>query len=135
VLINAALRCAVTILVTVTLLGCGSIVVEGWSVSCQTTVMGSCERVAAVALNNLGRGRPQEPKGIITIQDRRACPNVPEWADPSHCWQADIPLGPGSQPACLVIARRPQLGGYGQVAGDELSGLDTTNPQPGCPPE
>jgi hypothetical protein len=110
-------------------------VVDGWLVSCQVPDPAVCESIAAVALNNLGRGRPAEPQGPLTVRERRTCPEVPDWADPAQCWEAMIPLGPGAEPACMVYARRPELGGYGKVAGDDLTGLVVPDPQPGCPSE
>src|SRR5688572_22687606 len=98
--------------------GCGPVVVDGWRVSCETIDLGACESIAAVALNNLGRSRPRDAQGVITIQQRQGCPEVPGWADPNQCWEATIPRAPGSKPACMVFASRPELGGYGWVAGD-----------------
>lgn len=132
------LHSALVALFAAAVAGCGPVIVEGWSVSCETTPIAdtaACEAIAAVALNNLGRSRPPEPLGVITVHERRTCPVVPEWADASRCWQAVIPLGPGLQPACMVFARRPHVGGYGRVAGDQLSGLALDDPQPGCPVE
>jgi hypothetical protein len=40
------------------------------------------------------------------------------------CFDAHVPLAASSE-VCLVIAGRPNLGGYGQVGGDEVSGLAT----------
>ena len=115
--------------------GCGPVVVEGWLVSCEIADTGACQTIAAAALNNLGRGRPAEPQGPMVVRARETCPAVPDWADPTQCWEAEIPLGAGARPACLVLARHANGIGYGQVAGDELSGIATDNPQPGCPPE
>ena len=93
---------------------------EGWTVTCQGTATDECSSVASLALNNLARSRPEQPTGVIKVVDRAACAPVPEWADGTTCFDAHIPLGP-SQEVCFVIARRPGLGGYGQVGGDEVS--------------
>jgi hypothetical protein len=95
---------------------------EGWNVTCRGTATDECGAVASIALNNMARSRPDRPTGVITVVDRGACAPVPEWADGTTCFDAHVPLGP-SEEVCLVVARRPALGGYGQVGGDELSGL------------
>lgn len=113
--------------------GC-SVEVEGWPVSCGLLDPAVCRPVAEVALGNLGWRHPAKPQGTITV-DARRCPSTagwPDWADSSQCWQAQIPLDPGPERACFVIARRPQLGGYGQVAGDSF-GLPPSNLTRGCP--
>jgi hypothetical protein len=113
--------------------GC-SVDVDGWTVACGMLDPATCRPVAALALTNLGWRHPARPQGMITVAARN-CPlgrGWPEWADPSQCWQVVIPLDPGPQKACMVIARRPQLGGYGQVAGDTF-GLPASNETRGCP--
>ena len=116
-------------------LGCTSIKVEGWSVDCQIPDQATCKGVVALALNNLARNRPANPTGTITVTARGSCPAAPDWADASQCWNAFIPLSSGEPPACLVVARRPVLGGFGQVGGDDYSGLARIGPPPppGCP--
>jgi hypothetical protein len=117
----------------ISLAGC-SIDVDDWSVACGFLDPATCRPVAALALNNLGWRHPARPMGTITVQ-ARDCPRNrawPDWADPSQCWQVQIPLDPGPEQACMVIARRPQLGGYGQVAGDTY-GLPASNETRGCP--
>jgi hypothetical protein len=86
------------------------------------TVAEACRAVASLALNNMARSRPPMPTGVITVVARGACQPVPEWADGAMCFDAHVPVAP-PQEVCLVIARRPALGGYGQVGGDEVSGL------------
>ena len=111
------------LVIALLLSGCTTtITTEGWTVSCNATAPDECSAVASVALNNMGRGRPVEPTGVITVTSRGSCAPVPEWADGSACFDAHVPIAP-SEEVCLVIARRPTLGGYGQVGGDEVSGL------------
>jgi hypothetical protein len=95
---------------------------EGWTVTCRGTGAVQCAALASLALNNMARSRPSQPTGVITVVARSGCAPVPEWADGSACFDAHVPLGP-SQEVCLVIAARPALGGYGQVGGDEVSGM------------
>lgn len=95
---------------------------EGWTVACRGTAAEQCGAVASLALNNLARSRPEAPTGVIRVVDRGACAPVPDWADGTTCFDAHIPLAPSVE-VCLVVARRPALGGYGQVGGDEVSGL------------
>lgn len=97
---------------------------EGWTVSCNATGVDVCRSVASLALNNMARSRPREPTGVITVAAHGSCSPVPEWADGSMCFDAHVPIAP-SEEVCLVIAGRPTLGGYGQVGGDEVSGLAT----------
>lgn len=105
------------------LAACSStITVEDWTVSCIDAPQDACAAVASVALNNMGRGRPREPTGIIRVVGRIGCAPVPEWADGTVCFDAHVPLTPNEE-VCLVIAGRPELGVYGQVGGDEVSGL------------
>jgi hypothetical protein len=113
--------------------GC-SVEVEGWPVSCGLLDPAICRPVAEVAIGNLGWRHPAQPEGTITVE-ARDCPPIggwPDWADPSQCWQAVIPLVSGEVRACMVFARRPQLGGYGQVAGDTFA-LPPSNETRGCP--
>jgi len=116
--------------------GC-TIDVEDWNVACGFLDQATCRPVVEVALGNLAWRQPASPQGMIKV-DARGCPaeaDWPDWADPSQCWQVVIPLDPGDLQACMVIARRPKLGGYGQVAGDEY-GLPASRVPPqtrGCP--
>jgi hypothetical protein len=123
----------VAIAAAVALAGCG-IQVEDWSVSCGFLDPATCRPVAALALKNLSWRHPARPQGTITVQARN-CPvgrPWPDWADPSQCWQVVIPLDPGPEQACMIIARRPELGGYGQVAGDTYL-LPASHETRGCP--
>ena len=95
---------------------------DGWTVACRGTAAEACDAIASLALNNMAWGRPSAPTGVITVVARGACKPVPAWADGTACFDAHVPVAP-SQQICLVIARRPALGGYGQVGGDEVSGL------------
>jgi hypothetical protein len=79
------------------------------AVTCVAVDLGVCDDVARLAITNLGRGLPPR---AVTVEARPDCPTVPDWADGSFCWEATFY---GS--SCLVIARRPTLGGYGQVGG------------------
>jgi len=116
--------------------GC-TIDVDEWSVACGLLDPATCRPVAEVALGNLAWRQPARPQGTIKV-DARGCPaesDWPDWADASQCWQVVIPLDPGDLQACMVIARRPELGGYGQVAGDEYK-LPASRVPPqtrGCP--
>ncbi len=123
----------VAIAAAVALAGCG-IEVEDWSVACGFLDPATCRPVAALALENLGWRHPARPQGTITVQARNYPVGRPwpDWADPSQCWQVVIPLDPGPEQACMVIARRSQLGGYGQVAGDTY-GLPPSHETRGCP--
>jgi hypothetical protein len=107
------------------LVGCGittTTTADGWTVACRNTSAIPCAAIASLALNNMARGRPPAPTGVISVVARGACAPVPDWADGTACFDARVPLAPG-QEVCLVIARRPSLGGYGQVGGDEVSGM------------
>jgi hypothetical protein len=129
---RAGLPAALALLAT--LAGC-SVEVDGWAVSCGLLDPAVCRPVAEVALGNLDWRHPARPQGTITVE-ARGCPTVatwPDWADPSQCWQAIIPLLPGDIRACLVFARRIGLGDYGQVAGDTF-GLPASDLTRGCPP-
>ena len=113
--------------------GC-TIDVDDWDVDCGFLDPGTCRPVAALALEELSWRHPARPQGTITIL-ARDCPRAaswPDWADPSQCWQVVVPLGTGSEQACIVIARRTQVGGYGQVAGD-MYDLAASNETRGCP--
>ncbi|MEA2673163.1 MAG: hypothetical protein QOI92_355, partial [Chloroflexota bacterium] len=98
--------------------------VEGWPVSCVATGIEACQSVAAVTLNNMAWGRPANPTGTITVIARGPCAPVPAWADGSMCFDAHVSMPPSDR-VCLVVAPRPTLGGFGQVGGDEVSGLMT----------
>jgi hypothetical protein len=74
-----------------------------------------CADVASLAINNLGRGVPPD---VVTVTGRPVCPPVPDWADGSFCWQANF--ASAATPLCMVVAKRPTLGGYGQVGGPIL---------------
>ena len=119
---RAAIGFAIVLGVGACFLTTTTTVVEGWTVSCRGTGAGACAGVASLALNNLARSRPREPTGVITVVARGACAPVPDWADGTTCYDAHVPLAP-MQEVCLVVAGRPGLGGYGQVGGDEVSGL------------
>src|SRR5207247_9886924 len=82
----------------VSLAGC-SIDVDEWNVAGGLRGAATCRPVAALALNNLGWRHPARPQGTITV-GARDCPRNgawPVWADPSQCWQVEIPLDPGPE--------------------------------------
>jgi hypothetical protein len=86
--------------------------------------------VAAQAIHNMAGLRPSDD---LVVRSRPVYPPVQDWADGSERWQVYLPVGDGSTVACMVVARRPTLGGYGQVAGDQ-PGRSTIRGQPsGCP--
>ncbi len=115
-------RIATGICLAAALVGCTTTVTtDGWTVSCLGTAPDVCRSAASLALNNLARSRPRDPIGTITIVARGPCAPVPDWADGSMCLDAHVRIAAGRE-VCLVIARRPALGGYGQVGGDEVSG-------------
>jgi len=125
-------RLLIVVVLVAAVSGCTSIEVEGSPVNCHMTDFAVCESVAALALNNLAWNRPDKPTGVVTVFTRATCPAVPAWADGTRCWQALIPLG-DQESACMVIARRPELGGYGQVAGDSFGGFPRPDARKGCP--
>jgi hypothetical protein len=130
-------RASVLAAVAVLSVGGCSIDVDQWTVACGLLDQATCRPVAEVAISNLAWRQPARPQGTIKV-DARGCPLLgtwPNWADPSQCWQVVIPLAPGDLTACMVIARRMQLGGYGQVAGDKFT-LPASRVPPqtrGCP--
>ena len=119
-------RLGVTVAAAVAFGGCSMLTTtttaEGWTVTCRGMAIEPCRVVASMALNNMGRSRPPAPTGVINVVARGACAPVPEWADGTACFDAHIPVAPVGE-VCLVLAPRPTLGGYGQVGGDEVSGL------------
>jgi hypothetical protein len=121
-------RFALGLAAAVMLAGCiSTLVVDGYSVACTGVDPGTCQSVGALAINNMARSRPT---GALQVHLRLTCPAVPDWADPSTCWQVEIPAG--TSMVCMVIARRPVLGGFGQVAGD-VPGLAGPQRPSGCP--
>jgi hypothetical protein len=124
------------LLAVVLLAGCTTTtIIDGWTVTCASTAADVCQAVAGLALNNMARSAPSSPTATIRVERRSGCPPVPDWADGSACWNAQVPLAAGAE-VCIVVAYRPALGGYGQVGGDEVSGLvPKPGPSvvPGCP--
>ena len=97
-----------------------------WSASCKGVVTGDCAGVAALFVNNLARNWESvfdQSGGMLSVEPRPDCPAVPDWADPAFCWQATA-LVPSGQ-ICMVVARQTVSGsfGFGQVGGDDLTGL------------
>ena len=107
-----------------------SIMVDKWPASCVGVEPDVCQRVAALAINNLARNQPSGP---LTVVSRPVCPLVPDWADGTRCWQVYTPLLPGT--VCMVIAKRSADDQYGQVAGDEPGRATSPGDIPGCPPD
>jgi hypothetical protein len=105
------------------------VIVGQWWASCIDVGSDTCQGVAALAINNLGRGHPS---GNLLVRSRRACPVVPTWADGSRCWQADLSVGTGN--VCMVIAKRNSDGQYAQVAGDVPGRAHLPTDPVGCPP-
>lgn len=99
-----------------------------WSATCGEVEPVVCEGVAALAQNNLGRARPS---GVLTVQARPVCPPVSHRYDPTLCWQVYSPVSNGT--VCMVIAKRSDEGGYGQVAGDVPGRQSQPSDVPGCP--
>lgn len=100
---------------------------DGWTATCSDVAADECQGVAALFANNLARSWKSvfdESGGRIRVASRSACPAVPDWADPSRCWQATAQVAAG--PICMVIARWPKAEGavstFGQVGGDEMAG-------------
>ena len=104
--------------------------VEGWAAICVDVDLDTCADVAGVALNNLARS---QASGMGAITERRSCPAAPDWADASRCWQVRTPVNAGETTVCAVIAKRPTLGGYGQIAGDSPGLADIGIRERGCP--
>jgi hypothetical protein len=101
------------------------VTVGEWSARCEGVGSGDCEGVAALFVNNLARSWKSvfdQSGGMLSVEPRPDCPAVPDWADPSFCWQASALVWSG--PICMVVARqtisRPL--GFGQVGGDEMTG-------------
>jgi hypothetical protein len=99
-----------------------------WSATCSAVDPATCSAVATVAFGNLGRSLPP---GVLTVQARPACPQVPDWADGSRCWQVYLPVG--DQTVCMVIAKRTSDGQYAQVAGDVPGKALLPSAPRGCP--
>jgi hypothetical protein len=100
---------------------------DGWTATCSNVPADECHGVAALFVNNLawsGQLVLDASRGQIIVASRSACPALPNWADPSHCWQATARVAAG--PVCMVIARWPKAEGavskFGQVGGDDMSG-------------
>lgn len=67
-----------------------------------------------------------ESDGQVRVTTRSRCPTMPEYMDPSACWQATAQAS--SRPVCMVIARQRQPQGafaFGQVGGDDMTGRFT----------
>jgi hypothetical protein len=97
-----------------------------WSAKCERVGTGDCEGVAALFVNNLARSGKSvfdQSDGIVSVEPRPECPALPDWADPAFCWQATAVVPSG--PICMVVARQTVSGslGFGQVGGDDLTGL------------
>jgi hypothetical protein len=96
-----------------------------WSARCEGVATADCEGVAALFVNNLARSSQSvfdESGGMLSVEPRPDCPAVPDWADPSFCWQATASATSG--PICMVVAKQTVSGslGFGQVGGDDMTG-------------
>ncbi|MFN8622913.1 MAG: hypothetical protein U0869_19420 [Chloroflexota bacterium] len=108
-----------------------------WTARCVEVPETDCRGAAGLFINNLARSWQSvldDTGGRITVVPRPTCPRVPDWADPSFCWQvsAEVP----DAPVCMVVARQDPPrdgGGFGQVGGDDLTGRAAVpSPWPGC---
>ena len=102
--------------------------VGDWTASCQGVPADDCEGVAGLFINNLARSGASvllEGGGKVSVEPRPFCPAVPEWADPTFCWQATAKTSTGI--VCMVVARQadPATAGsrFGQVGGDVMTGF------------
>jgi hypothetical protein len=100
-----------------------------WTVWCAGVAAVTCEGVATLAINNMGRKRPA---GDLTVRQRPVCPPAPDWADATECWQAYVPVVGGGA-VCMVIALRTD-GHYGQIAGDYPGEIRLPDDPIACPP-
>jgi hypothetical protein len=101
--------------------------VGDWAASCDGVPTGDCQGVAALFINNLawsGASVLRESGGKLSVEPRPSCPAVPEWADPSFCWQATARVSSGT--VCMVVARQANPAStwerFGQVGGDDMTG-------------
>jgi hypothetical protein len=101
-----------------------------WQASCGAVEPAVCQGVAALAINNLAWNRPT---GVLTVESRPACPQVPDWADGSRCWQVYAPVSTGT--VCMVVAKRSTDHQYAQVAGDVPGRASLPGDTKGCPPD
>ena len=104
-----------------------SVKVGDWTASCEGVPADDCEGIAGLFINNLawsGASVLRESGGKLSVAPRRSCPAVPEWADPSFCWQATARISTGT--VCMVVARQsdPAVAGsrFGQIGGDDMTG-------------
>jgi hypothetical protein len=100
---------------------------DDWTASCHGVPTVICRGVAGLFVNNLARNGQRvltESEGWIDVTGPRDCPAVPDWADPSRCWQATAQVDAG--PICMVIAGQKRVnvgyGAFGQVGGAEMAG-------------
>ena len=107
-----------------------TVMVGEWQAACGAVDPAVCQGVAALAINNLGRNRPT---GVLTVLSRPACPQVPNWADGSRCWQVYTPVSTGT--VCMVVAKRSTDHQYAQVAGDVPGRASLPGDTKGCPPD
>lgn len=107
--------------------------VDDWTATCAGVPADDCQGVAALFVNNLARNSTSvldESGGQIRVTSRPQCPALPDWADPSACWQATAEVAAG--PICMVIARHPREEGaastFGQVGGDDMTSGQVLTP-------
>jgi hypothetical protein len=96
-----------------------------WQAICMGgVVVGDCKGVAKLFINNLARNWHsvfEQSGGHLSVAARPQCPSaIPDWADPTSCWQAMAPVSDGD--VCMIIARGPSSLGFGQVGGDDMTG-------------
>lgn len=104
-----------------------SIDVWDWTASCRDVPKNDCKGVAKLFVNNLARSGTavfEDSDGTLTVEPRPRCPSrLPDWADPTYCWQANAASSAANGPdVCMIIARGPGRFGFGQVGGDDLTG-------------
>jgi hypothetical protein len=107
-----------------------TVAVDEWRAICVDLDEDTCAGVAGLALNNMARSRPS---GVGAIQSRQSCPASTGSTDGSPCWQVRIPVNRGEVTVCMIIGKRPTLGGYGQLAGDQPGKGSFGNKERGCP--
>jgi hypothetical protein len=95
-----------------------------WTAICLGVEPDVCHDVAVLFINNLAWNWDwvlDQSGGQLAVEPRPECPAVPDWADPSFCWQAVASVTDGT--VCMVVAHQyvPRNFGYGQVGGDDMS--------------
>jgi hypothetical protein len=90
---------AATVLVLAACSAPVTVKIGDWTASCDGVPAGDCQGVAALFINNLARSGAsvlRESGAKLSVEPRPSCPAVPEWADPSFCWQASARVSSGT---------------------------------------